>query len=576
MPLDSITLSALTRELQGEITDMKIDKVQQPERDTIILTLHGAGRKSLRLALCGGVGNARVHITAESFENPMQPPMFCMLLRKHLVGARIASLSQPSRERILVFALDAFNEMRIPEKRKLIVEMIGRGTNIILVDGEGIIVDCLRRVDAETSPLRQVMPGMIYRLPVDQKKPDFFSLSSGERREMFKEYDEANTSPEKWLLSSFSCLSPLICREMVHRCYGEILNLPEAMDALCDTVSSADFTPYMLLEDGKPKEFSFMRIAQYGDILQGQAFDSFSQLLDTFFTRRSKAEAMKRKVSGLRKSVKTTHDRTVRKLAAQEEEIILCADKQLQKRYGDLLTANLYLKISGQNSITLSDFYEEDGREVIIALDSRKTMQQNAAAYYKQYSKRKSAEEHLVTLIETSRRDEQYLASVLDEIDRAVSESEIAEIHQELEQTGFIKRQKASKKMKIPAFSPLKYVSASGIEILIGRSNTQNDTLTFKTAHRGDIWLHTQKIHGSHVIIRCAGQEVDDDTLAAAASLAALHSQAGENSKVPVDYTRVKFVKKPTGAMPGMVIYTDYETIMAVGDQDLEESIKVR
>jgi len=575
MPLDSVTLSALAIELQNTITDMKIDKVQQPERDTIILTLHGAGRKSLRLAVCGGVGNARVHITQESFENPMQPPMFCMLLRKHLVGARIARLHQPSRERILVFELDAFNEMRVPEKRKLIVEMIGRGTNIILVDSEDIIVDCLRRVDAETSPLRQVMPGMIYRLPIDQKKPDFFALSGSERREMFKEYD-GNMPIEKWMLNSFSCLSPLICREMVHRCYDNISNLPEAMDALCDAVNSGEFTPFMLIEDNKPKEFSFMRISQYGDTMQGEAYDSFSLLLDAFFTRRSKAEAMKRKVSGLRKSVKTAHDRTIRKLAAQEEEIIQCADRERQRRYGDLLTANLYQKVSGKKSVTLSDFYEEDGRDVTIALNPLKTMQQNAALYYKQYSKQKSAEEHLVSLIKTSRRDALYLASVLDEIDRATSEVEITEIRQELEQTGFIKKQKAAKKMRQPASLPLKYVLESGIEIIVGRSNIQNDTLTFKTAHRGDIWLHTQKIHGSHVIIRCAGAEVDDDTLAKAASLAALHSQAGDGSKVPVDYTRVKYVKKPSGAMPGMVVYTEYETIMAAGDPKLEEALKVR
>lgn len=572
MPLDSVTVSALTSELTAEITGLKIDKVQQPERDTIILALRGAG-KNLRLAVCGGVGNARVHITGESFENPKQPPMFCMLLRKHLVGARISELYQPERERIMIFQLDAYDEMNIPVKKKLVVEMIGRGTNIILVDADGRIIDCLRRVDSEASPLRQVLPGLIYRLPLDQKKPDFFALSSDQRQEYWRLYD-GQTPPEKWLLDTFSCLSPLVCRELVHRCYGETGNLPEAMDALCESVLAKDYAPFMLLEDGRPKDFSFMRISQYGAALQGEPYESFSSLLDAFFTRRSKAESMKKRTQSLRKSVKNAYDRTVRKLALQQEELKKCGDREEKRRYGDLLTANLYRKATGESSIVLQDFYDEGCTEIKISLDPLKTMQQNAADYFRQYNKLKSAERHLTLLIEDNRRDMQYLSSVIDEIDRASCEADIEEIKRELAETGYLKRSKSAKKERTASSAPHRYISSTGTEILVGRSNVQNDRLTFKTAHNGDMWLHAQKIHGSHVIVRCGGGDIDDATLFEAACLAAQHSQAGDGGKIPVDYTRVRYVKKPNGALPGMVNYTDYSTIMVQGDAQLAQRLR--
>lgn len=572
MPLDSITMTALSNELRGKITGAKIDKVQQPERDTIILSLRSLNG-NCRLAVCGGVGNARVHLTDESYENPQQPPMFCMLLRKHLVGARIARLVQPERERIMIFELDAYDEMGAAVKKQLVVEMIGRGTNIILVDGEGIIIDCLRRVDSDMSSLRQVLPGLIYRLPINQTKPDFFAVSPEKRRELFAEYDGG--SIDKWLLDTFACLSPLVCREMAHRCYGDSANLPNVMDALADAVNAGEFTAFMLTENGKPKDFSFMRISQYGSAMQGEEYADFSSLLDAFYTRRSKAENIKKRTQALRKSVKTAHDRIARKLVMQEKELVETAGREIKRRWADLITANIYRAKSGESALVVEDFYEEDCPQISIPLDRMKTPQQNAAAYYKEYNKLKNAEKHLTQLIEVNKRDISYLSSVLDEIDRAQGESDIADIRHELTETGYLKKQKNNKKEKYRPSQPLGYVSSSGIEITVGRSNAQNDMLT-KNAHRGDMWLHTQKIHGSHVIIRCAGAEVDEQTLAEAASLAAFHSQAGERSKVPVDYTRIKFVKKPAGALPGMVIYTDYSTIIAEGDEKLADRLKAK
>ena len=574
MPLDSVAVSALSQELRGRIVGGKIDKVQQPERDTVLLTVRGGG-ENCRLAVCGGVGNARVHITDSAFENPQQPPMFCMLLRKHLVGARIAALTQPERERLIIFELDAYDEMGVPVKKRLAVEMIGRGTNIILIGPDGRIIDCLRRVDSEMSSLRQVLPGLVYRLPVNQTKPDFFALNSAERRELWSERD-VNIPPEKWLLDSFSCLSPLTARELVSRCHGNISTLPQAMDALCESVLAGDFTPYMLLEEGRPKDFSFMRITQYGSAMTGECYPDFSTLLDAFYTRRSKAENMKKRTQSLRKTVKSARDRTVRKLALQQQELKKTADRETRRRWADLITANLYRAENGASELTVQDFYEESCPDVSIPLDPLKTPQQNAVAYYKEYTKAKTAEKYLTRLIGENRRDVEYLDSVLDEIDRAESESDIVEIRRELTETGYVKKNRSKQKERIRDSAPLRYVSDAGIEILVGRSNSQNDRLTTKIAQRSDVWLHTQKIHGSHVIIRCMGEEPDEGTIVQAASLAALHSQAGTGGKVPVDYTRVKFVKKPAGALPGMVVYTDYSTILAEADEALEKRLRVK
>ena len=572
MPLDSVTVSALAQELRGRIVGTKIDKVQQPERDTVILSLHGQGG-SVKLALCGGVGNARVHITRSAYENPERPPMFCMLLRKHLCGARIAELVQPERERILILRLDGYDELGASVQKKLAVEMIGRGTNIILIDSEDRIIDCLRRVDSDMSALRQVLPGLIYRLPLQQSKPDPFRLTPQERQAVWEARDRA-LPPEKWLLQSYACLSPLLCRELVYRCGGDTDALPACLDALVDSVAAGEFTPYMLMEDGKPKDFSFLRIRQYGDAAQGETFPTFSALLDAFYTRRSQAEDMRRRTAALRKTVKNALERTERKLAAQNEELARTATREEKRRWGDLITANLYrAPKGGAESMTVEDFYADGAPEVTIPLDPLKTPQRNAAAYYKEYTKAKTAEQYLTRLIAENERARTYLSSVLDELERARGDADITDIRRELGETGYIKAKRGGKEKQRPT-APLRYRSSEGFEILVGRSNLQNDALTFHTARKGDLWLHVQKVHGSHVIVRCEGVQPDDSTLQQAASLAVLHSQAAAGGKVPVDYTRVKYVKKPAGALPGMVIYTDYATIVAEADEALAEKLK--
>ncbi|MBR1497405.1 MAG: NFACT family protein [Oscillospiraceae bacterium] len=575
MPLDSITVSALAAELRSGLENARIDKIQQPARDTVLLSLRTAGGNR-RLLLCGGPGEARLHFTSSRFENPEQPPMFCMLLRKHLGGARIVGVEQPERERAVVLSLLGRDELGVEAPKKIVVEMVGRGANLILVDGEGIIIDCLRRVDFDMSAARQVLPGLRYRLPPRPPKPDFLDVPPAERRALW-ERREKGTEAAKWLLDSFAGLSPLLCRELAHRCGGAEDNLPAVMDAFAESVLAGEFSPWMLLSGGQPKDFSFLPVSQYGAAVERERFPDFSSLLDAFYTRRGQAEEMRRKTSALRRTVKNARDRALRKYAAQTEELKQTANREQKRRWGDLITANLYRAPKGRpGSMTVEDFYEEGSPEVAIPLDRRKTPQQNAAAYYKEYTKAKTAEKYLNELLVRTERDADYLQSVLDEIDRAGSEADVAAIRRELTETGYLRQPRGAKKERVRESAPLRYYSTGGYEIWVGRGNVQNDQLTLKLAHKGDLWFHTQKIHGSHVILRCAGAEPDAESLREAAALAATHSQASAGGKVPVDYTRVRFVKKPAGALPGMVIYTNQTTISASADPELEQRLKIR
>lgn len=586
MPLDAIMITALTAELSDRICGARIDKVQQPAGDLIILTLRCAGN-NLRLLISGGGGVARVHLTDETYENPRTAPMFCMLLRKHVQGARIASVTQPQGERMILLGLDCYDEMGEAARKQIAFEMLGRSSNIILVGADGIIIDCLRRVDAEMSPARQVLPGMLYRLPPKQEKADFLAVGGELRRQMWGGAS-GDALTDKWLLDSFSGVSPLICREISYLSCGEgskrICALTPAeregfareMDALADRVDCGELTPVMLLRDGAPADLSFMTIAQYESAVSLETFPSFSELLDAFYSRREKTEQMRRRSQSLLKSVRSAHERAQRKLTARRHELEKTAQRDYNRRCGDLITANIYRIKKGDRVLEAEDYYSAGCPTIRIELDPLKTPQQNAARYYREYNKAKTAEKYLGDLIEKGEREEAYLAAVMDEISRAESESDIAAIRRELTETGFIRAPKAKTKEKYKQAEPLRFMSSAGMEILVGRNNVQNDELTTKLSRRTDVWLHVQKIHGSHVIISCKGAEPNDKTLREAASLAVYHSQNREGGKTPVDYTQVRFVRKPAGAMPGMVTYTDYKTIIAEPDEALAERLRVK
>lgn len=585
MPLDAITINALASELRPAVSGARIDKAQQPGRDTVILSLRGpAGNCKLLIAV--GTGTARVHLSTESYENPPQPPMFCMLLRKHLVGAKVVDIIQTDMERMLSFELDAFDEMGVACKRHLIVELMGRNANIILTEGDGHIIDCLRRVDGDMSRIRQVLPGLVYRLPPAQDRPSFFTVAKAEREALFERADPEKLS-DKWLLDSFSGLSPLVARELSFAATGDVSKPVGAfspseraaffagMEELLARIEAHSYVPTMLLKDGEPSDYSFMPIRQYENVLQTEVFASFSELLESFYTKREKAELMRRKSQALYKSVRSAHERELRKLSARRDELLRSGERDLYRKRGDLVTANLYRIQKGDRSVEVEDYFEPGCPKLTIHLDPLKSPQQNAAQFYKEYNKAKTAETYLLGLIEKGERAEAYLASVMDEIQRAESERELAEIRRELEGTGFLRAPRTQKREKLKETAPLRFVSSTGLEIQVGRNNAQNDKLTTKTARRTDVWFHAQKIHGSHVVVSANDGVLDEQTIFEAATLAAYYSQGRDGGKMPVDYTQIRNVKKTSGAMPGFVNYVNYQTILVAPDEALVEKLRV-
>ena len=572
MPLDAITLSALTAELKEKLEGGRIDKVQQPERDMLLLSLRAKG-ENLRLLLAAGTGNARVHLTESSFENPAEPPMFCMLLRKHLTGARIVDVYQPDYERMLIIELEGHDEMGFACQKKLVAELIGRSANVILVDGEGRIVDCMRRMDFGGDAQRRMLPGMIYRLPPRQEKPPLLETDSAQRQAMIQTADRKQ-SLDKWLLDSFAGLSPLVCRELAHRCGGSYDTLPELLDAFVDSVQAGDLRPCILYEDGKPRDFSFMPISQYGPAVSCREEENFSKLLDSFYSQRDRAEQQRRRSHQLFKNVRTIRDRIQRKLASQTEELRRTENRDKVRKTAELVTANIYRIKKGDRTLECADYYDPECPTIRIALDPLKTPQQNAAALFKEYNKLKAARSHLTGLIEEGERQLDYLNSVLELLSLSETEKDISDIRRELIATGYLRKQGGTKADRGKPQAPWRFETDDGFEVLAGRSNVQNDELTTRIGRRTDYWFHTQRLHGSHVILRCNGMEPTELAIAQAAAIAAYYSQGREGGKVPVDYTMLRFVRKPSGALPGKVVYTDYKTIMTEADEALVKRLK--
>lgn len=572
MALDTVMLSALAAELRPKLEGARIDKVRQPEREQVLLSIRNKG-ENMRLLINAGAGSGRVALTRQSFENPAEPPMFCMLLRKYLVGARIEKLTQPNWERLLVVDIISHNELGDSVCLKLAIELMGRNSNLVLVGDDGRIIDCLRRMEYGGDVQRRMLPGMIYRLPPAQKKPLIFDCDRAQIESALNSSEDGKPL-DKRLLDSFSGLSPLVCRELVHRAFYDISCLPDALEAFLESVRAGEFTPTLLTKDGKPAEYSFMQLKQYGSEYEQQSLNSFSELLDAYYSKRELLERRRRRARELSHSVKTARDRIQRKLVCRLEELERTYGREEIRKNAELLTANMYRVKRGDSSVTVEDYYTDGCPSVEIKLDILKTPQQNAAAMFKEYNKLKTAEIHLTTLVAEGEKQLDYLNSVLDELERAETERDLAEIRRELLETGYLKKQKGAKPDKSKKQGPMRFISSDGYEILVGRSNSQNDELTTKTARRTDIWLHTKSVHGSHVIISCEGREPPERTIAEAASIAAYYSQGREGGKTAVDYTAVRFVRKPSGSMPGKVVYTDYRTVMAEADEALCEKLK--
>jgi predicted ribosome quality control (RQC) complex YloA/Tae2 family protein len=588
MPFDAVCLSAMVAELQEPLVGGKIDKIYQPARDEVILAIRG-NRGNVKLLLTANPSHPRLQLTTLSRENPANPPMFCMLLRKHLTNARILSVTQPPLERVVDLQLEALDELGERVERHLILEAMNRRANLILLGDEGRIVDCLRRVDAEMSIQRQVLPGLFYHLPPAQNKVNLLELGEEELAALVERIPEEG-EVAGWLLDTFNGLSPLICRELAFRLGGDVelrlhqlpggrQRLGEFLWAEFEAIRAGKFAPYLLTQEGKPKDFTYRPIAQYQGAMEVTQGESFSAMLDGFYARRETNERVRQLGQDMIKTLQSARDRTARKLNNQRKELAATQNREQLRQMGDLITSNLYQMTRGMKALEVENYYDPDYALIRIPLDPLLTPQQNAAKYYKDYNKAKNAEKFLTEQISKGEMDLDYLESVLQTVRQAEGERDLSDIRAELEDTGYLRKKQLPKGKKAPkrgASKPMEFRSSTGMRISVGRNNTQNDQLTCKMAYNSDIWLHTQKIHGSHVILWTEGGPADDQSLTEAAMLAAYYSQARDGQNVPVDYTPVKYVKKPGGARPGMVIYETYSTAYVTPDGDLAERLRVK
>ena len=579
MAIDAICLQAVAGELRPQLLGLRVDKVHQPARDQVVLLFRGK-----RLLLNAGAGAPRLQLTEILRDNPAEPPMFCMLLRKHLSGARVAGLTQPPLERLVKIEFDASDELGRAGRRTLVLEAMGRRSNLILLDGEGRVIDSLRRVDADMSAARQVLPGLFYQPPASTGRLPFLEETEEGFSARFAAV-AAEKTLDAFLLDQYFGLSPLMARELAFQAAGDVdarvfqMGGPgplwRAFEDFQNRVREERFTPVCLLRDGKPLDFACVPVGQYGGAAECVAYPSFSALLDAFYEAREKQERARQRGADLLRAASTARDRLRRKLALQEKEYAATQDRDKLRIQGDLITANLYRMERGQSRLECENYYEA-GAPTSIPLDPLLTPQQNAAKYYKRYAKAKTAEKYLREQMDLARRDLEYLESVLAELAQAETEADYLDVRAELREAGFLKKQGRGKKEKSRPAAPWEFCTSSGLRVLAGRNNRQNDKLTLKDADRRDLWLHTQKIHGSHVILRCAGRTPSEEDIAEAAMVAAWFSQARESGNVPVDYTEVRNVKKPAGGRPGMVIYTTCRTVNVTPEEAAVERLRAK
>ena len=565
MAFDAFFLSAVMEEIRTQTADARVDKIHQPSRDTVILQLKcREGRQKLLFAL--NPTAPRLHLTTSNPENPAEPPMFCMLLRKHLLGARLISMEQIPMERCAMFTFDCIDEMGDHVHKTLVAELMGRTCNLYLLSPEGRIIDCLRRIGLDESAKRAALPGLNYQ------KPD--PITKGDLRECgFDEMMTVLTSPgadelSQRLMDAFGGLSPLVCREAALFAAGSADARIDAMyiDAVAEKLVlffrehlEHPSAYYYCQADGTPKQFAFCPIRQYGAY---KSAESFGQLMDMYYTVRDRNDAMRQKSQSVRKTVQNLCTRITKKLAIQEKELAATFDRERHRQLGDIVTANIHRIVKGQTVISCEDFYDEEMKVIEIPISPILSPQQNAAKFYKDYTKLKNAEKELTRQMELGEQELHYLKSVLEELNRAQTDGELEEIKQELQAGGYI-RPDGKKKQKQAKLKPMVFTSTDGYQIYVGRNNRQNDELTFKAARKDDIWCHASKVHGSHVIISCAGVTPPDDTITQAAQLAAYYAETTGGRNIPVDVTSVKQVKKVPGAKPGMVIYHTYRTVIA-------------
>lgn len=580
MPLDGITLSLLKNELAERIIGCRVEKIHQPAKDEIILSLRSR-EGACRLLLCAGANCPRIHLTSHAPENPATPPMLCMLLRKNLTGALITDIRQLGMDRVVFIELSGTNELGDKTRFTLVAEIMAKHSNIILVNEEGLIVDAVKRIDMTQSSVRQVLPGCRYELPPAQDKLNL--TQCGATAAAATALKKTGKRLSQALLETVEGFSPLIAREVASYSGADDRTVDEISGVFTERlVSKLEEIKTAVLAGGKPTllkkdggrlfDFTFTDITQYGFAVEAEERESYSALLDEFYYEKDRQERTRSRSQSLLKLLSNMVARQARKLDAQRAELTACADRDELRVRAELILANQYSLQKGAAFYDVLNYYT--GETVRIPADPALSPGANAQKYFKEYRKLKTAETLLGELIEKGEQELAYLETVVDAIERADGFTEIAEIRNELYDSGYLKRAKGDKGKRPKPLPPLEYVSDDGYTILVGRNNVQNDILTFKTARKDDSWFHASKMPGSHVVVVGNGEVIPETTARQAAALAAWHSSGRDSSRVPVDYTEVRELKKPAGAKPGKVIYHEYNTMWAVPDRELCERLR--
>lgn len=570
MALDAIAVRVLTTELNERILNSRIDKISQPERDEIVIHCR-TFTENLKLVLSASSAHPRLHLTNAAKKNPQTAPMFCMLLRKHLGGGKITAIEQLGFERIVKFSIESYNELGDLTTKYLIIEIMGRHSNIILSDNEYKILDSIKHIDFTISSVRQVLPGLTYTEPPKQNKIPLIDFSNEDSLLLF-----LPERADKAIMSQLSGISPIIAREFVYNAFSRTdvmansLNTNQAAALklnilkFVDNIKNNNFSPCTVTDiaSGKILDFSALNISQYENAAKITEYKSMNELVDDFYSTRDMHERMKQKSSDLTKLLNNSIERTSKKLVILKRTIDDAKDREKYKVKGDLITANIYCITQGQDSVTVNNYYKDEMPQITISLDPSLSPAQNAQKYYKKYTKAKTAQIEAAKQVEMTKADLEYLESTLSALENAETESDLNAIRAELIDEGYLNRKPSKKRIRNEVSKPMRFLSSDGFDIYVGRNNTQNDYLTLKFANTSDIWFHTKNIHGSHTVIKLGlDKNVPDVTIREAAAIAAYYSKARESSQVPVDYTQIKNVKKPKGAKPGMVIYDHYNTI---------------
>lgn len=586
MAFDAGMLACVINEIKTLSGGARIEKVYQPSKDEIILQMRSyEGGK--RLLINAGGNNPRIGFTETARENPQNPPMFCMLLRKYLSGAKLTDVYQAGFERVAVFEFATRDEMGFECKRVLIAEIMGKYSNLIFADGDMKIISSLKTVDFTTSSLRQVLPGMRYELPPKQDKKDpMTETKEGFMKELSDKWGDRPA--DKFISSTYLGISASVAREIAYRASGQtdayLVDVSPASLCNCffnvvDMIKENKYTPTVVYRGDSPVEYAFCELTQYGGGFEIRRFDSVGKLLDAFYDGRDRETRVKQFASDLLKILSNAEGRISRKLDIQRSELAECAKGEEYKRMGDMITANIYLLKRGMRSVELTDYSKQldDGSFEVctVELDERLSPAANAQRMYKRYNKSKSARINLTKQIELGEAEERYISSVFDSLSRAETPTDLAEIREELYRSGYASKMKTYAKSKAPKSAIMEYRTGGGYRVLCGKNNIQNEHITFKLAEKSDYWFHAKNVPGSHVVMICNGEEPDAKDFTEAAEIAALNSKA-EGENIAVDYAYAKSIKKPAGSKPGFVIYHTNWTAYVTPNREKIEKMRIK